>query len=369
MPRIAPARRPGFTLIELLVVIAIIAVLIALLLPAVQAAREAARRSQCVNNLKQLGLAANNYESTNGSFPGGSYTGNPSNPAFHFQQNFSSFVRMLPFTEQSPAYNSVNFNWNYGSWQNATIYGVRLSILNCPSDIRNDPVPLISPSNTSITPGYNFGTNNGADQPANGVYNATFTSYGGNQGLWGVTLQQTILAKPYGAAQYAMMNGVIYDDSSTSIASITDGTSNTILFGEKSKGNLFVYDAKYALGDGCWNSGRNYDTQVNCYYPPNIGLGGSGASAGDFSYNYPSTMSSQHPGGVNVAFCDGSVRFIKNSVSTWSFAANGYPNGVTYGAYGTPTQGVYTINPGAVLGVWQQLATRNGGEVVSADAF
>jgi prepilin-type processing-associated H-X9-DG protein len=109
---------------------------------------------------------------------------------------------------------------------------------------------------------------------------------------------------------------------------------------------------------------------VNAYYPPNVGLGGSGVSAGDTSYDYPATMSSQHPGGVNVALCDGSVRFVKNTVSSWTYSSNAasgisgnLPNGVTYSNF------VYTVNPGAYLGVWQQLATRNGGEVISADAF
>jgi prepilin-type N-terminal cleavage/methylation domain-containing protein/prepilin-type processing-associated H-X9-DG protein len=370
-------RRRGFTLIELLVVIAIIAVLIALLLPAVQAAREAARRSQCVNNLKQLALAASNYESTNGCFPGGSYscstcnaTNGVPNPAWHFAQNFSCFVRMLPYTEQSSAYNAVNFNWNYGSWQNVTLYGVRLSILNCPSDIMNDPVPLrnsSSPKNT--TPGWNFGVNSSPDQPPDSVYNAAFTSYGGNQGTWPVYYQQSYNTP----SEWAQLNGVIFDDSSVPISGITDGTSNTVLFGEKSKGNLYVYDKAFAIGDGCWNSGRYYDTMVNAYYPPNVGLGGSGVSAGNTSYDYPATMSSQHPGGVNVALCDGSVRFVKNTISSWTYSSNpataisgNLPNGVTY--TGNPLY-TYTVNPGAYLGVWQQLATRNGGEVISADAL
>src|SRR3974377_1939097 len=102
--------RSGFSLIELLVVIAIVAVLIALLLPAVQAAREAARRIQCTNNLKQIALAAANYHDVNGTYPGGSFSPAVKPAAWHFAQNFSGFVRMLPFTEQAPIYNAVNFS-------------------------------------------------------------------------------------------------------------------------------------------------------------------------------------------------------------------------------------------------------------------
>ena len=135
----------GFTLIELLVVIAIIAVLIALLLPAVQSAREAARRAQCTNNLKQLGLAALNYESSNGVLPGGSYTGTLWNPpaySSHYPESFSVFVRMLPFFEQAPMYNATNFSLNAGAPDNLTIGGVLVASLACPSDLQNQSIGL-----------------------------------------------------------------------------------------------------------------------------------------------------------------------------------------------------------------------------------
>src|ERR1700761_8713205 len=135
MIRTGRPRRRGFTLIELLVVIAIIAVLIALLLPAVQAAREAARRIQCTNNLKQLGLAAANYHDINGAFPAGSYTYLPTPPSTAgANENFSCFVRMLPFMEQTQVYNSVNFGLYYGSVANITLTNLGLSALMCPSD-------------------------------------------------------------------------------------------------------------------------------------------------------------------------------------------------------------------------------------------
>jgi prepilin-type N-terminal cleavage/methylation domain-containing protein/prepilin-type processing-associated H-X9-DG protein len=368
MPRNARRCRRGFTLIELLVVIAIIAVLIALLLPAVQAAREAARRAQCVNNLKQIALAANNYESVNGCFPGGSYSPVSKPSAWHFAENFSCFVRMLPFTEQSAMYNAVNFNNNYGSYTNVTISGVRLSMLTCPSDQMNDPVPLRNTNSPSGTvPGWNFGVNNSPDQPPDSVYQQAFTSYAGSMGTWPVNWQNSYAASSPG--EFAQVNGVIYNDSSVTISMITDGTSNTFLFGEHSKGRLYVYDPGFAVSDGCWNSGRYYDTLLSTYYPPNIGL--TSTNAGNIAYYYPTAATSYHPGGANFAFCDGSVRFIKDTISNWPYSTNvgsqgAYlPVGVTYSS----STFVYSYGPGTQLGVYQKLSTRNGGEIVSADAY
>jgi len=126
-------KRLGFTLIELLVVIAIIAVLIALLLPAVQAAREAARRSQCVNNLKQIGLAIANYESANGCIPPSDnvaiYTSATANA-----NDFGMKVRILPYLEQSTIYNSFNQSYEYNLVQNGTVSAVSVNTFLCPSD-------------------------------------------------------------------------------------------------------------------------------------------------------------------------------------------------------------------------------------------
>src|SRR5499427_5217566 len=125
-------QRQGFTLIELLVVIAIIAVLISLLLPAVQAAREAARRAQCVNNLKQLALAAHNYHDINGTLPMGC-------PLYRFADvdialGHGFFVAMLSQLEQQSLFNATNFSCNIYTYANQTVQTTKLGILHCPSD-------------------------------------------------------------------------------------------------------------------------------------------------------------------------------------------------------------------------------------------
>jgi prepilin-type N-terminal cleavage/methylation domain-containing protein/prepilin-type processing-associated H-X9-DG protein len=379
-----PSRSRGFTLIELLVVIAIIAVLISLLLPAVQSAREAARRAQCTNNLKQVALAANNYESANSCFPGGSYSATLWNPPHWgtYPENFSCFARMLPFFEQSAMANAINFNLCSSDVCNLTVCGVRIASLICPSDAQNDTIPMPSTrtSPSGVKPGWSLNLiDTGADAvfplPA-GTWMQAFTSYAGNAGTF--TFGFSNLMPPDVVNAH---NGVIYNDSTVKIAAITDGTSNTFLFGEHSKATLMTADPAYAVSDGSWNSGRWYDTLFSTIYPLNLAHGNSpGGPLSGFQYYMPTAAGSQHPGGANFAFCDGSVHFIKNTVNSWVTSGSNtdsygdiFPDGTVFTTtkYAAPysKNGSYLVNAGAQLGVYQQLSTRAGGEVISSDTY
>jgi prepilin-type processing-associated H-X9-DG protein len=178
----------------------------------------------------------------------------------------------------------------------------------------------------------------------------------------------------------SQFNGVIYNDSAVRISAITDGTSNTFIFGEHSKGHLFTLDPGYAVSDNSWQSGRWYDTLFATMYPLNLAAGNNvGIASSGYSYYYPTAAGSYHPGGANFAFCDGSVHFIKNSISSWPFGASAdsygdaLPNNTTMvtvpGTAPYTKSGSYLQNNGAQLGVYQQLSTRAGGEVVSSDSY
>ncbi len=353
----------GFTLIELLVVIAIIAVLIALLLPAVQSAREAARRAQCTNNMKQIALAALNYESATNVMPGGSYS--QWDPVHkYYSANFSSFVHMLPYTEQAPMYNATNFNLTRYNVENITIAGVRLAFLNCPSD-QTDQQPILPRPPSGVLPGWNYGYD---VFPTNPVYTQAFTSYGGNSGTY-ISKYYLGIYSTNPSQVLTQMNGVIYDDSAVKIAQITDGTSNTFSFCERSKFLLYKVDPAYAVSDGSWNTGQYYDTLVSTFYPMNLAT--TSQAIASFYYYAPSAASSMHPGGANFAFADGSVHFIKSSISSWSFSmlnADSYGDSVPNGISFDSTNWLF-VNNGALLGVYQQLSTRAGGEVMSSDQY
>jgi prepilin-type N-terminal cleavage/methylation domain-containing protein/prepilin-type processing-associated H-X9-DG protein len=358
MIRKGDVRRSGFTLIELLVVITIIAVLIGLLLPAVQAAREAARRSQCTNNLKQLALAAQNYHDVSGTFPGGGYTVLNYDIAGD-EPNFSAFVRMLPQFEQQNIFNGVNFNYNWRHPTNITIAGVGLNVLWCPSD----------PDAAVATPVYTGDNSHYFNLPP-GTWMQQFTSYGGNAGTWNLTVKTSNATYQ---ARLASQFGTIFDQSSIMISDVTDGTSNTFQFGEHSHTVLqrtlrppFSASDIYfqAPGIHLWNSGEPMSTQIQTFRMPNPQ--NSPALAGVPGNATASDPSSGHPGGVNFAFVDGSVRFIKNSISTWPLDPN---TTVALGAVDNASTGSAWTYGTAVPRVFQALSTRAGGEVISADAY
>jgi len=335
------SRRRGFTLIELLVVIAIIGVLIALLLPAVQAAREAARRAQCTNNLKQLALAAQNYMGAVGTLPMGmSIQRSARAPGSGLWTNASCLVSLTQYAEQTVMFNSINFDVNIFDGENITINGAAWSTIWCPSDSGVERTQSIGWVLTTFTPNYPM----------------QYSSYAGCAGTW-------FTSQFAGTNGLANMNGVLYSKSSVRFADITDGTSNTLAFGERAHTII----APGSRNDWHWWTSGNYgDTEFTTFWPINPtkklkDLGGISASV------YIESASSLHPGGANFAFMDGSVHFLKDTTDTWQNVPTnspaGAPNGVTYTLSGTDN--IWQISPTTKVGVYQKLATRAGGELIN----
>ncbi|QDV38754.1 DUF1559 domain-containing protein [Tautonia plasticadhaerens] len=349
------AARRGFTLIELLVVIAIIGVLIALLLPAVQSAREAARRAQCTNNLKQLGLAANNYESAFGSLPPDSIYQQcvPNSRALDtMRYGPNSFALMLPLMEGTAAANAFNYDICYYDESNGTAMGIGLSTLWCPSD------PEVAGRRPFHPDFWNAG------HPGEGV---TFNSYATNSGTWAHYIDpfnDDAIANPgmYQAWTQAT-NGTYRPERAIRLSEIRDGTSNTFLFSEHAHGILAEPDLS---NTHWWLSAWWGDTRFDTMFPINAHRKHSTDIAQSGYWWIPlQAASSFHPGGANFAFVDGSVRFIKETIATWpnDMSNFGDPVGVAYGPFSEYQFGT------ARSAVYQALSTRAGGEVVSADQY
>jgi prepilin-type N-terminal cleavage/methylation domain-containing protein/prepilin-type processing-associated H-X9-DG protein len=322
MPQpLTTARRRGFTLVELLVVITIIAVLTGLLLPAVQNAREAARRMSCTNNLKQLGIAAHHYENVYCKFPSG---GHPSvDVGGRPTGGTNLWVELLPYFEQANLYNTWNLSDNRANVAGGrdAIQAQVMGILLCSSDpLRETVVELTSA--VSAVPAW-----------CRGFYG--MSSYGGNAGTRSVPFP--LISR----------DGIFFVDSCVPLAGITDGSSNTFLFGER-----YHLDPEHALRQPVVQPGRDSLAHLGKWgfvaAPPGVMGNVMLHSAARINYRMPiggdlaeltdrdCAFGSGHPGGANFAFADGSVRFVSDRVS---------------------------------LSILRALSTRSGCEVVSAGDF
>ena len=368
-------RRRGFTLIELLVVIAIIAVLIALLLPAVQSAREAARRAQCVNNVKQLLLGLHNFESGNGTFPKGvnepylnglNYNTGSDSLGSDWSEPFGPnwAIMILPFIDQSALYNSSNVlgypgwpgpyavanantapnqNLYNMDWCNTTVRSTQLNVFICPTDPYNTPSNnFFQPSDIALlgAQGISYPVDQAKGIP---LTNWARGNYGANQGNTDPDHQingiEDAGASPKASGHVGMM-GLNFGST---ISSVTDGLSNTAAIVELRVG-LTTIDVRgvWAMGLGMASLGghaKSYNPTPNNLKGFNIAQGcndggdemqagpalglqlpnaaqqGMGFNCGGGMYNSGGQSRSMHPSGVNVGFGDGSVRFIKNSIS------------------------------------------------------
>jgi prepilin-type N-terminal cleavage/methylation domain-containing protein/prepilin-type processing-associated H-X9-DG protein len=337
----------GFTLIELLVVIAIIAVLIALLLPAVQAAREAARRAQCVNNLKQIGLAINNYESSNSSYPMGNITqswfDSQTCTGVHYGHTVMSYI--LLFIEGSNQWSAINYSLPYNTFAQTTAFYTKVSSYICPSDSTAASLPLefIATAQTSYAAVRGIRENIFWTQANPSASNRCGAN--DSEGLFGANI-------------------------SYRVAEVTDGTSNTMMFGETSR---FKEEEGSSSHFSFWNVAGAWAgppwTSATPAWPDDVRITGgafvvpvlnsppviNGGPACQENVTAPHSLNwslpannppclylgqwgfrSRHPGGANFGFADGSVRFVKNSVNYL---------------------------------VYRALGTRNVGEVISSDAY
>jgi len=325
------SKNRGFTLIELLVVIAIIAVLISLLLPAVQSAREAARRAQCFNKLRQIGLGMHNYLSGNDVFPAGGLYANDAFAATGgtvLRSNYVGWaVAILPFIEQAPLFNAYNSDLHNWDIQNSTIHSTKLNSYVCPSDIQADVrFPSFgigggATAYTNIAPGSYKGVAGRYSTPSAGT--ELFWDYASYVDQLGSSMQP----ESRGILTAAGVGGI----SNVRISEISDGTSNTMMVGEYSTTMITNSRAMWPASWGYMSLGSAGPSQ-GVRGIPDYALCTKYVAANRCNRAFASF----HPGVMNFVMGDGSVRTIKRYIDAI---------------------------------VYQNLATMRGGEIISADAL
>jgi prepilin-type N-terminal cleavage/methylation domain-containing protein/prepilin-type processing-associated H-X9-DG protein len=334
----------GFTLVELLVVIAIIGVLVALLLPAIQAAREAANRMSCTNKLRQFALAALNFESTHGALPYNSITKN--NSQFPFipydpstvpapgntagtQGRCSGIVQLLPYLEQGALAKQYTFNVDWSDPLNVNVLTMPLAALRCPSNTSRSPV--VTYATTYIGPG------NAAFAPPPGTYPAVNTTSTGWAADYAPIAQgktkkdaagaEIAWSNPLVAAVYTGIpnKGALRQNGTTRLAEITDGTSNTTLYSEAAGRHLQYFADRSSIPLPAGTTGpiwADADNRITVTGTDGTGRGsiGSGPCAINCN-NLSGDVYSFHPAGANVAFVDGSVRFVQKNIAITTLIA------------------------------------------------
>ncbi len=345
-----PALRHGFTLIELLVVIGIIGLLAGLILPAVQSSREAARRAQCGNNLRQIGLAIHSYHESWNALPLGRFKSydprqlGPNPPCSTRLADKSFLVMILPYMEQASLFNSINQSVSVYGYENRTAFPVVVGSYACPSDFEAGRSRRLIPPPLLVAAGLA-----GADE----VLWGAFASYAGCFGSLPVNAVPLPATNCRVAPQaIAQSNGCFNDLSPIRFSSVTDGLGQTAFVMERATSPLRDYEGGLFGSMGWYLSGNLGFTLVTTMFPPN-------AFDDANAFVLASSASSLHPGGVNVFFGDGSVRFIKQTIQSWPVDPTGF--GSPQGASFTPG-GYWTGVPRP--GVWQALSTRSGGEVI-----
>lgn len=344
----------GFTVIELLVVISVIAILLALLLPAIASVREAGRRAQCLNNLRQLGLGLAAYTNADGAFPTGGWTstdsrwGNLGTWCQYPHADRGIWLAILPQLEEEETFAAWNSSVSLFGRENTSIHTKRFGFLVCPSDA--DASLIVSPPQHWLVPARPI--------PPGEPYAQTRTSYAGLIGS--VHLWHPLKTQPncnINAETKIQSNGVFHTLAAVKPSDIVDGLSQTLLVAERSVSAIRRTEEVWFRSHAWWHTGRMEESLISAHTPPNFAQRYTVTS----NWLVAGAANSEHTGGLQVLMGDGSGRWIGENIGSWQLdPSTGGPDGArSIGSYwyweDLPTGGV-----------WQALATRAGGETMTA---